>query len=168
MDETVLWVVAIGCAVLGFLLLAVAGMVAMFWNSGGQGERGTSQDERSHSRGNITPAAHGRQPVGSPSAQQAGGGSLLAWVKACIFAFFHASAVSVVFGGITFFEDLMKAGEEIQSTGTVTFPRQLLPGAVSGPSSRKRLSQPSDADSPPGTAWEEMHLTKESGADGDD
>ena len=37
-----------------------------------------------------------------------------------------------------------KAGDEIQRTGTVTFPKQLLPGPLAESMSRKRLARPSD------------------------
>jgi hypothetical protein len=79
-----------------------------------------------------------------PNTKQATASSPWAWIKAWIFALVHASTVSLVLGGITFFEDLAKASDEIQSTGTVTFPKRLLPGPLSVPTSQKRLVQPSD------------------------
>jgi hypothetical protein len=78
----------------------------------------------------------------------------MAWVKAWIFAFIHASTVSLVMGSITFFEDMLRANEEIERTGTVSFPKQLLPGTVTGSAVRKRLSQPS-GDSKTGDEVEE-------------
>jgi hypothetical protein len=44
---------------------------------------------------------------------------------------------------MTFFEDLANAGDEIRRTGTVTFPKQLLPGSLLGSMSRKQVSQSS-------------------------
>jgi hypothetical protein len=74
------------------------------------------------------------------------GGLLLAWLKAWVFAFIHAGAVSFVLGGVTFFEDLVRANEEIQSTGTVNFPKRLLPGTFSGPEPARSLAHRSDED----------------------
>ena len=54
------------------------------------------------------------------------------WVKAWIFAVLHATTVSLVVGGMTFFEDLAKASTEIQQEGRVSFPKQLLPGTIAG------------------------------------
>ena len=181
MDDSVLWAVAIGAGVLGLLLLVVAGAVAVYWNAVKRRPgRGASARPPSHA-GDIA-AAGKRSPASSSTAQAVTAtikGPWL-WIKAGLFALFHAGTVSVVLGGITFFEDLAKASEEIQSTGAVTFPKQLLPGPLSGPTARRRLSRPS-ADSKtegdaaagepgqPGTAsadgagWEVVDLVNEMG-----
>ncbi|MDY7079921.1 MAG: hypothetical protein SXV54_23810 [Chloroflexota bacterium] len=167
MNDSVLWAVALGSGALGLLLLAVAGAVAVYWNTGARGARDTASGDQPRSRGgDITATEKSQPPTSSPNAQPATAGGLWTWVKACVFAFFHAGIVSVVLGGITFFEDLAKASGEIQNTGTVTFPKQLLPGTLSGSASRKSLSQPANASSPGATAWEVVDMMNES-SDGD-
>ena len=145
MDESVLWAIAIGTGVIGLLLLAVAGAAAIYWNVVARRPRGTAFD-RSQSRAGNLAAAGERSPVGSHGSYTAptvSTPSPFLWIKAWVFALFHAGTVSMVLGGITFFEDLAKASTEIQSTGTVTFPKQLLPGPLSNPTNRKRLSESS-------------------------
>jgi hypothetical protein len=143
MDNSVLWVVALGSGVLGLLLLAVAGAVVVYWNAGARRPRemASADDPQSHD-GDIATAEKKRSPASSSNAQPATASSPWLWIKAWLFALFHAGTVSLVLGGITFFEDLAKASEEIQTAGTVTFPKQLLPRTVTGPTSLKRLSQP--------------------------
>jgi len=181
MDNSVLWAVAIGTGVLGLLLLVVAGAVAVYWNAVMRRPRRRASDRSPSHAGDIA-AAGKRSPASSSTAQTVTmtiKGPWL-WIKAALFALFHAGTVSVVLGGITFFEDLAKSSEEIQSTGAVTFPKQLLPGPLSGPTARRRLSRPS-ADSKvednaaagepgqPGTAsadgagWEVVDLVNEMG-----
>jgi hypothetical protein len=143
MDESVLWVVAFGTGALGLLLLVVAGAVAIVLKTVARAPRRVSPVEGPHSR------ATGKQPSPTSDTETppvVSRGPWL-WIKAWLFAVFHASIVSLVLGGITFFEDLAKASEEIQSTGRVTFPKQLLPGPLSGSVSRNRLTQ-SSGDSP--------------------
>lgn len=144
MDESVLWVVALGTGSLGLLLLTVAGAVAVYWSTVTRGPSKTTASDRSQSRaGDIATADKKRSPATSTETRPQSTGAFWLWTRAWLFAFFHASIVSVVLGGITFFEDLVKAGEEIQTTGTVTFPKQLLPGTLSGSASRTHLLQPS-------------------------
>jgi hypothetical protein len=148
MNETVLWAIAIGTGLLGLLLLAVAGAVAVYWQfvSRGRGERATT-DASPTRGGDLATTEPKRVPAnaGFANARPAVPVGPWLWIRAWLFAVLHASTVSVVMGGVTFFEDLAKASAEIQSSGTVTFPKQLLPEAVAGPASRKRLSKPTDA-----------------------
>jgi len=144
MDESVLWIVALGTGSLGLLLLTIAGAVAVYWNTATRGPSKTTSSDKSQSRaGDIAAADKKRSPTTSTETRPQNTGAFWLWTRAWLFAFFHASIVSVVLGGITFFEDLVKAGEEIQTTGTVTFPKQLLPGTLSGSTSRKHLLQSS-------------------------
>ena len=183
MEDSVLWVVAIGSGALGLLLLAVAGVVVVYWNTIAHRPKGIASADRTQSHtGSVTPAGKKRQPANAPAAQPATAKSPWLWIKAWFFAFLHAGTVSVVLGGITFFEDLARASDEIQRTGTVTFPKQLLPGTLSGPASRRRLSRPSgDSDlsgtegetevngldqtaaSPDSAGWEVVDLVSEVG-----
>ncbi len=144
MDDSVLWATALWSGVLGLLLLAVAGVVAVYLNTRARKARDvdSADTSQSHAR-DAAPADRTRPPAGSSNAQRATVRSPWTWVKAWFFAFVHAGTVSLVLGGITFFEDLAKASDEIQRTGAVTFPKQLLPGTLSGPTSLRRLSQPS-------------------------
>jgi hypothetical protein len=157
MDDSVLWVVAFGVGALGFLLLAAAGLVAMYLNTGPRDRRDETPTEHPQAQAEqVPPADKSQSPPGndaradesqsqleSPLGTPRTSGGFWAWVKAWIFALIHAGTVSVVLGGITFFEDLANASEEIQHTGTVTFPKQLLPGTLSGSTARQRLSQTS-------------------------
>jgi hypothetical protein len=142
MDESMLWIVAFGTGALGLLLLVVAGAVAIVLKTVARSPRRVPPVEEPRSR------ATGKQPppISETEAPPVVSAGPWLWIKAWIFAVFHASIVSLVLGGITFFEDLAKASEEIQSTGRVTFPKQLLPGPLSGSVSQKRLTQsPGDA-----------------------
>jgi hypothetical protein len=159
MDDSALWVAALGIGAVGFLLLALAGMIAMYLNTKPSSTKDTppTNGSRPHARadapteeprprageaiGADRSQAHASQPRAKPRTI----GGFWAWVKAWIFASVHAGTVSVVLGGITFFEDLANASEEIQRTGNVTFPKRLLPGTLSGSESRERLSGPSGA-----------------------
>lgn len=152
MDESTLWAVAIGIGLLGLVLLAVGTLAAVYWSAATNGAReGSSagkprpQEKGAARAGKPKPQAGEMARAPSPGVGQPIGGGFLAWVKAWIFAFIHASTVSLVLGGITFFDDMARANEEIQRTGTVSFPKQLLPGTVTGSAVRKRLSQPSDS-----------------------
>jgi hypothetical protein len=156
MDDSVLWTVALGIGGLGFLLLAIAGMVAMCLNIRARRARdapsaGEPQSHAGDKASTGEPQARvsdkaskgkSRLHTGSSRAKHKAAGGFLAWVKAWVFALLHAGTVSVVLGSITFFEDLARANDEIQRTGTVTFPKQLLPGTLSSPTSRKHLSPP--------------------------
>jgi|GEM_PF-1269681 len=191
MDDSVLWAVALGTGALGFLLLTAAGVVAMYLNAGARRARDAASADKSQSHAEDVASAgksqsHARDVASadksqlradSSSAKRATSGGFWAWVKAWVFAVVHAGTVSLVLGGITLFEDIAKASDEIQRTGTVTFPKQLLPETLAGSVSRKRLSQPSDdlgdpdqsGEPPPDTAgWEVVGLLDEADGDGDD
>ncbi len=133
MNDTLLWMAAVGSGLLGLLLLLVAGAVALYWKVATP-----VPSRRSHPRADTAYAGEEQRPVVTSTA---GGGPWL-WVKAWIFAMIHAGTVSLVLGGITFFEDIARASEEIHRSGTVTFPRQLLPGALSEASSNRHLPRP--------------------------
>lgn len=172
MDDSVLWIAALGIAALGFLLLAVAGMVAMYLNTRAPSAKDAVSTKKpksctkdvaptDESRPHVEEAAsskvsepraedaastdESRLRAGLPRAKRKTAGGFWAWIKAWVFALVHAGTVSVVFGGITFFEDLANASDEIERTGRVTFPKQLLPGTLSGPVSRDRLARPASA-----------------------
>jgi hypothetical protein len=172
MDDSVLWVVALGIGALGFLLLAVAGTVAMVLNiraprnkdvvstkkpkphtkdeastdkSRPQVEEAASSKVSQPRAEDVAASGESRLRAGLPRAERKTAGGFWAWIKAWVFALVHAGTVSVVFGGITFFEDLANASDEIERTGTVTFPKQLLPGTLSGPVSRGHLTRPANA-----------------------
>jgi hypothetical protein len=120
MSDTTLWAIALSVGVLGLLLVLVAGIAAI---------SATARARRSRER----PASPDPQPrVTGPSEVHSSGGSWV-WLKAGVFAFIHAGAVSFVLGGLTFFEDIARANEEIRTTGTVTFPKRLLPKTLVGP-----------------------------------
>lgn len=133
MSDTVLWVIAVGSGLLGLLLLTLAGAVALYWKV-----TTPNPSRKTQPRGGMPSAGGEHQPV----ATSAMGGGPWLWVKACIFAIVHAGTVSLVLGGITFFEDIARASDEIQRSGTVTFPRQFLPGALSEASANRRLPGP--------------------------
>jgi len=161
MDESTLWAVAIGIGLLGLVLLAVGTLAAVYWSAAknGAGRASSAATHRPQEKsaagagdpksraGEVASAGESSPRAPSPGVGQPVGGGFLAWVKAWIFAFIHASTVSLVLGGITFFDDMARANDEIQRTGTVSFPKQLLPGTVTGSAVRKRLSQPSDGTS---------------------
>jgi hypothetical protein len=144
MDDSVLWAVALGVGMFGLMLLAIAGAIVVYWNTiVRKPEKGAAPDKTESGTGKTT-AAEKKQPPPPPAAEKPVlVNSSWLWVKAWIFAVLHATTVSLVVGGITLFEDLAKASTEIQREGTVSFPKQLLPGTISSSgASRKRLSQP--------------------------
>ncbi|MCX7683603.1 MAG: hypothetical protein N2508_16805 [Anaerolineae bacterium] len=141
MDDAVLWMIAVGSGLLGLLLLTLAGAVALYWKI-----VTPVPSRKPQSRAEMPSAGGERQPV----AASAVSGSPWLWIKAWIFAMIHAGTVSVVLGGITFFEDIARASDEIQRSGTVTFPRQLLPGALSEASANRRLPRPEGKGHAPG------------------
>jgi hypothetical protein len=161
MSDTLLWSLAIGVGALGLLLLAVAGLVAMLL-SGRLGSDPPGIRQRTGAEERVGPTELRTPPSGVRAASRIGesesadgnarapGGLLLAWLKAWVFAFIHAGAVSFVLGGMTFFEDLVKANEEIRRTGSVSFPRRLLPGAFSGPDPAEALAHRSGEDASEG------------------
>jgi hypothetical protein len=144
MDDSVIWSVALWTGVLGLLLLFATGILAVYLNIRARRARDGASADKSQARAESTTSADkSRARADLPNAEQTTASGPWNWIKAWIFAVVHAGTVSLVMGGITFFEDLARASEEIQHTGTVTFPKQLLPGTLSEPASRKRLSQPS-------------------------
>ena len=179
MDESTLWAVAIGIGLLGLVLLAVGTLAAVYWSAATNEARGASsagnprpQEKGAAEAGKPKPQAGEMARAPSPGVGQPAGVGFLAWVKAWIFAFIHASTVSLVLGGITFFDDMARANDEIQRTGTVSFPKQLLPVTVTGSAVRKRLSQPSDgasekpqppAESSDAVGWEVVDEADSSG-----
>jgi hypothetical protein len=193
MDDSVLLAVALGTGALGLLLLTVAGAVAMYLNTRARRAKSTASVDRPQARaedlaaadesqaraGDVASTGASQLRAGLSAARRTSTGGFWAWVKAWVFALVHAGTVSLVLGGITFWEDIAKASDEIQRTGTVTFPKQLLPGtlpgSLGGSASRKRLSQSSDdledldqPDAPPHAAegWEVVDLPEEADADG--
>lgn len=157
MDDSALWAVALGIGALGFLFLTIAGAVAMVLETRKRRARGVTSAEKSPSRAeDKAPDSKSRPHAGGkasrresqlrtdlPRAKRTSAGGFWAWVKAWVFAVVHAGTVSLVLGGITLFEDLAKASDEIQRTGTVSFPKQLLPGRLSEHGPQERLSRPS-------------------------
>jgi len=144
MDDSVIWAVALGSGALGLLLFTFAGVVAVILNARARRAVGVAAADESQSRAGDVASTDKSQPrVASSSAKPAAAGGFWIWIKAWVFAAVHAGTVSLVLGGITFFEDLARASDDIQRTGTVTFPKQLLPGTLTGPSSRRLLSRPS-------------------------
>jgi hypothetical protein len=159
MDDSLLWEVALWTGVFGLLILSVAGLVAVavYLRTGPRRASGSASADKSQARARSATSAgkpqaraesavsadKARARASTSDAQPKTIGSPWAWIKAWIFAIVHASTVSMVLGGITFFEDLARAGEEIQHTGAVTFPTQLLPGGLSLSTPQKPLSRPS-------------------------
>ena len=132
----ILWIVALGIGGLGLLLLGVAGVAAAAIGSAERGKRATEAAPPVR-RAAVSPASSASRPAGAigqdaPEAAPDATGALWAWVKACVFALIHAGVVSFVLGGLTFFEDLVRANGEIRRTGNVSFPRQLLPPSLGG------------------------------------
>jgi len=131
MSDSTLWAVALGVGALGLLLVVVAGVAAVTANARAR-------------RSREAPAAPQPQSQVSGALEvRASGGSWL-WLKAGVFAVIHAGAVSFVLGGLTFFEDIARANEEIRTTGTVTFPKRLLPKTLAGPDSILPLARVGD------------------------
>jgi len=181
MEDSVLWAIALGAGVLGLLLLAVAVVVAIYVNIKARGAGETASADRPYSRaeavGSLEPTEASEQQAGASGAERTSVGNFWVWIKAWVFATVHAGVVSLVLGAITFFEDIAKAGDEIENTGTVTFPKQLLPGSLAGSVSRKRLAQPAEPDNledpdPPdapaseAAAWEVVDLLDEADVKG--
>ena len=70
MDDSVILAVAIGSSALGLLLFAVAGVVAIYLNTGARGSRDVASADKSQSR------------THSPNVQPATARSPFAWIKA--------------------------------------------------------------------------------------
>ncbi|HET89750.1 MAG TPA: hypothetical protein ENN99_03285 [Chloroflexi bacterium] len=151
MDDSVLWAVAIGSGVLGLLLLSVAGLVVLYLNGVARRPQKAASDDRHQSQAEDVAAEGKRLPVHSVPSPGL-------WLKAWLFAVLHASTVSMVVGGITFLEDLSKASEEIQNVGRVSFPKQLLPGPLTGAATHRQLSE--------ATGWEVVDRADGAGEDG--
>jgi hypothetical protein len=149
MDDSVLWAVALGVGMFGLMLLAIAGAIVVYWNTIVRKPEKSVVADETEPHAEETTAAEKKQSPPSPVAEKpvlTNSGWL--WVKAWIFAVLHATTVSLVVGGMTFFEDLARAGTEIQQEGQVSFPKQLMPGTISGSGpSQKRLSRSLDGSS---------------------
>jgi hypothetical protein len=160
MDDSVLWAVALGVGMFGLMLLTIAGAIAVYWNTiVRRPEKDTGSDEAESRPGKITTAEKKQSPARPVAEQPVPVSSPWLWVKAWLFAVLHAATVSLVVGGITLFEDLANASTEIQREGRVSFPKQLIPGAISGPgASRKRLLRPSGGSSEAGDTPEAGRL----------
>jgi hypothetical protein len=142
MEESMLWAVALWSGAFGLLLLVVGGLAAVYLNARARRPEDPAPISRTQSHAGDIAAADKTPPPVQPSEARRTTTNPLAWAMAWVYAFLHAGIVSVVLGGITFFEDLSKASEEIQQTGRVTFPRQLLPGTLSGAVSPRLLGNP--------------------------
>jgi hypothetical protein len=160
MDDSVLWAVALGVGMFGLMLLTIAGAIAVYWNTiVRRPEKDTGSDEAESRPGKIATAEKKQPPARPVTEQPVRVNSPWLWVKAWLFAVLHAATVSLVVGGITLFEDLANASTEIQREGTVSFPKQLLPGAISGSgASRKRLLRTSGGSSETGDTPEAGRL----------
>lgn len=167
MDDSLLWVIALASGAFGLLLLSLAGLAAVYWKKpsadAASKQRATTEKKRARAA-QITATEKASSPADPATGQRPStpAASPWAWIKAWIFAIVHAGTVSVVLGGITFFQDLAKASEEIQSTGNVSFPKQLLPGTLSMPSQRQ-LSKPSTPSEDDERHWEVEDLVNEAG-----
>ena len=147
MDESVLWAVALGAGALGLLLLTVAGAAAMYLNTRTRARRardtasvGRSQaragdlaaaDESQARAGDVASADEPQSRAGSSAARRTTAGGFWAWVKAWVFALVHAGTVSMVLGGITFWEDIAKASDE-SSVPRATIRVMLVIGRTGG------------------------------------
>ncbi|NLE43338.1 MAG: hypothetical protein GX620_01350 [Chloroflexi bacterium] len=145
MNEVLVWTVALVLAVFGIILLAVAGMAAIVLHLKRYGQSEASAREDGAGM-NLRDRDQRTQAIEKPPSEtrddaQSADTGVWAWTKAWAFASIHALLVSLILGAVTFFEDLARANDEIQRTGTVKFPKQLLPGTISGASSSHRLSR---------------------------
>jgi hypothetical protein len=169
MDDSVLWAVALGVGMFGLMLLAIAGAIAVYWNTVVRRPEKDTVPDKTESRAGKIAAAEKKQPPAHPAVEQPiPVSSPWLWVKAWLFAVLHAATVSLVVGGITLFEDLATASTEIQREGTVSFPKQLLPGTISGSgASRKRflrpLGEPSETGDAPGIVKLDQPISEEDG-----
>jgi hypothetical protein len=139
MDEVALWTVALATAALGLLLLAVAGVTAAILKS----RRQDDLDHEDATDSKLQPQEQtdiGSDHVADGASPVPKGGGVWVWFQACVFATLHALVVSLVLGIVTFYEDIVQAHDDIQRTGRVSFPKNLLPGSVSPPAG-PRLSR---------------------------
>ena len=146
MNDSTLWAVAIGIGLLGLLFLAIGTLAAVYWGAQTKKREETDPADQSPPRDKSTFSTDESQSQSTDTAssdevQPPADGNLLTWTKAWIFALIHAGTVSLVLGGLTFFEDMVRANDEIQHTGKVTFPKKLLPEILTGSTMSKRLTQ---------------------------
>jgi len=130
MNEIALWMVALAAAVLGLFLLGVAGIAAAVLNA----HRNAANDE---DRAVGSDPGMAEQPSGASedslhevSSPTVRGAGIWVWMQAWLFASLHALVVSLVLGAVTFYEDIVQSHREIERTGRVSFPKNLLPGSV--------------------------------------
>ena len=143
MDEVALWTVALTTAALGFLLLAIAGVAAVLFRSPRTADQ--SLDTAASTESHTHEAASGGSGgvVNEAAASASMGRHVWVWLQACVLASLHAVVVSLVLGVVTFYEDIVLAHDEIRRTGSVSFPKNLLPGSIVAPF-RHRLSNPEE------------------------
>ena len=148
MNDMMLWIVALGIGGAGLLLLGLAGVAAVAIRSAASSR---SQSDQAASTVPQPAGAFSPAPADQPSSaamrapatgELPGRGGPWVWFKACVFALIHAVAASFVLGGLTFFEDLVRANDEIRRRGTVSFPPQLLPPSLAGTAASGSLAQP--------------------------
>ncbi len=132
MGDSTLWAIALGIGLLGLVLVVVAGVAAV------------SASVRARRSREVPPAPDPQSQAAPADVRSDGVGGGWLWLKAGVFAVIHAGAVSFVLGGLTFFEDIARASEEIRTTGVVTFPKRLLPESLTGPEASLPLSRSSD------------------------
>jgi len=143
MNEVALWTVALATAVIGFLLLATAGVAAAILKSRRSADRDRDDAVSTELPGQQQISSYSDEPAKEEAPASSKGGGIWVWLQACILASLHALVVSVVLGVMTFYEDIVQSHEEISRTGRVSFPKSLLPGSVATPA-RHRLSRPEE------------------------
>jgi len=143
MNEVALWTVALTAAVLGFLLLVIAGVAAALLRSRRIADQ--DPDMATSAEPHVQEATRGDSGgvVQDTPSSASPGSHILAWLQACVLASLHALVVSLVLGVVTFYEDIVQAQDEIRRTGSVSFPKNLLPGSIVAPY-RHRLSNPEE------------------------
>ncbi len=199
MSDMVLWIAALAIGGGGLLLLGIAAAAAVALRSAGRRSHGgaaassppQAAASSSAASATATPVADRSEPDegAAPPAGPESTWTPWAWLKACIFAIIHAGAVSFVLGGLTFFEDLVRANSEIRRTGNVSFPPQLLPPSLTSDPATRLLERGSgerragddyqrywaaaeelhERDLPPieTAEWKVVDILDEAGADGE-
>jgi hypothetical protein len=186
-NDMMLWIVALGIGGAGLLLLGLAGVAAVALRSAAARRAQSDYAAPTTAQQTATVSSSPQDQPLSASAMEGlrGGAGPWIWLKACIFALVHALTASFVLGGLTFFEDLVRANDEIRRTGGVSFPAQLLPPSLAGtagPGSREELPDGAhhqhyrtsaqelrERDLPPidTDKWEVVDILDEAGPDGE-